>query len=315
MQQVPICGLKLWRLRAMIVLPILIGLSFVGCAGSSNERIANMAQSGIVFTAHAPGVYDYAFDRAVSRENQDLIKKREKLRKIANNDESRKTAAAALNTAYEDTKRQFIQRLNYFTLMKEHAWALREYFLALNVLASGAKSEAAGNAANGIVTELTKFEPDIKQVSIGGSALSDLIKPVTALAIGAFTNHRLNEHLQANAKTVLEAIGYQQAMFQLLVNIERDRKMTTSAEKLRRSFVNLDQDLPSDWSQKSRESLTFEMLANPITAALAAAEQLAQNFQLLVEGNQGAVSSLERSVVYAQIILDIYQTSKKGGEL
>lgn len=290
---------------------VLIGLILTACAGPSNERIARFAQSGVSFAGQIPRVYDYAFGRAVERDSETMLRDRKRVRDLlGKNLLTKADASKALQKQYDETRAQFEKRLQSFNTMKKHASALSSYFVALNALASGASSEAAGNAAAEFARQLGGLAPEVKTVSLGDKSLTSLIGPLAQLAVAEFTNARLQAHLERYAKTVAEAIAYQRAMFELLIEIERNRKKAPGDTEIRQAFLRVEKDLPPNWVQQNLQSFSFQLQPSPISAARIAAEQLQTNFEELAKGGQGALPRLQRSVVFAETMLTIYQSSQ-----
>ena len=286
----------------------------VACAGPSNQEIASYAQSGISFTNQVPRVYDYAFQEAVRRDNTELLKECARVRTLTTRVTTEQTTAlkSALKKRYEDTQEQIRKRLESFQVMKNHASKLGRYFVTLNALASGATSDAAENAANGIANQLGELVPGVKRVTVGNRSLEDFVGSATGLVVASFTNSKLQDHLERNADKIEEAIGLQRAMLALLVEIEKDRLQATVSTGVEQSFLNLDKDLPADWQQRREQNFNLQLQPSPLTAGLQAVTELESNFKLLVEGGQGALDTLERTIVLVGTIMDIYQASQQG---
>ncbi len=291
---------------------VFLALTITACAGASNQEIASFAQSGVTFSGQIPRVYDFAFQQAVERDNTDLLRNRERLRKLQLTGPQLTAAKTGLEQQYDANLQEFEQRLESFRIMKEHASTLGAYFVSLNALASGASSEAAGNAANGLVTKLGGLAPQVKTISFGGAPVADLVGPLAKLAVASFTNARLQEHLKTHAGTVQEAVALQRTMFELLLEIERDREKIPADVGIKQSLLNLDKDLPPDWARQRQQSFTFQLQPNPISVALSAAKELESNFNQLVEGGQGALASLERSIVFVETVVTIYEANRQG---
>lgn len=296
------------------LLVVLTALLLGACAGTSNEDIARVSKSGIAFSNQAPRVYDFAFEETVKRDNAELLKERERTRAVvgSTSPEQAQALKTALQTRFEQTQIAIQKRLEQFRVMKNHSATLGRYFVTLNALASGATSEAAENAANGIANQLGELVPGVKAVSIGGKNLSELAGPATGLIVASFTNSKLNAHLARYGTDVLEAIGLQKAMMALLVEIQVDRLQARLDTSVEQSFLNLDKDLPADWQQRRQQNFNVQLQPNPLTAGLQAATELESNFKQLAQGNQGALDSLERAIVLVGTIMDIYQASQQG---
>ncbi len=298
-----------WKSKSGGLIVVLIGWMLASCAGPSNEEIASFAQSGITFSNQTPRVYDYAFQEAVQRENADLLRTR---KRNIDNGLTGADSVKALGVRYDDGLKQLKVRLSYFQEMKEHASTLGAYFVALNALASGATSEAAGTAADGLANSLAGLAPSLESISIGGANVKGLIGPLVKLAVAEYANARLQEHLSLHAGTVQNAIALQRSMFQLLANIEIDRAKAPADASVRQSLLKLDKDLPPDWAQRREQSFTFQLQRNPISAAVIAASELERNFNQLVEGGAGALARLERSIVVVETITAIYESNRQG---
>ncbi len=291
---------------------VFVALTITACAGASNQEIASFAQSGVTFSGQIPRVYDFAFQQAVERDTADILKSRERLRKLQLSGPQLAAAKTGLGQQYDNNLQAFEQRLDSFRTMKEHASTLGAYFVALNALASGASSEAAGNAANGLVNKLGGLAPEVKTISFGGAPVATLVGPLAKLAVASFTNARLQEHLNTHAGTVQEAIALQRTMFELLLEIERDREKIPADVGVKQSLLNLDKDLPPDWARQRQQSFTFKLQPSPISVALSAAKELESNFDQLVEGGQGALASLERSIVFVETVVTIFEANRQG---
>ena len=284
---------------------VLASLLIAACA--SNEKIASFAQSGIAYTEEVPKAYDYAFAQAVDRNSADLIKQRERL-------PANRLSGDRLKQAYGENNEALKRRLDYLGVMKRHLTTLQDYFIVLYALASGSASAAAGEAADGLAGQLAELSPKVKDISIGDKVLRDFVGPIASLTVGAFVNARLQEHLAAHADTVREGIALQEAMFGLLLEIESDRQEIKVDHQVAKELADLRRDLPADWKERRRQVLAFQLAPGPISAAEEASRQLGSNFDQLVQGGQGTLSSLERAIAYLDTVVRLYEANKLGGE-
>jgi|GEM_PF-897006 len=290
----------LWRGGILLVL-----LAVGGCAGPSNEQIAQIAQSGEVFAAHVPRVYDVAFESAVDRDSSDLANQRK-------NAKGRPAAVQnAVMAAYVGNTDALAQRLDQFNTMKSHARLLDKYFTKLNAVASGGGSAAAGEAATGAADQLEKLAPSIKDLSIGGKAVSGFVGPLVSLGVSTFTNSQLQAHLKASGPKVQEAIALQGAMFALLLDLERDRAKATADAKVKVAFDAFDQPLPSTWSAERLKSLKPAPITNALSAARDAADQLQSNYEQLVTGGDGSIGRLQNALALVGAIVTVFETSNR----
>jgi hypothetical protein len=293
---------ELARLRWTAVLLTVVAVA--GCAGPGNERIAQVAQSGEVFAAQAPRVYDVAFEIAVHRDSTDLVKQRQRAEVLP------AEAQAAVRQAFAANTRLLAERLEQFDVMKEHARLLRTYFSRLDALASGGGASAAGEAATNVAGELQKLVPKIEGITIGGSSVGGLVGPLVSLGVSTFTNARLQEHLEASGEKVREAIALQRAMFALLLKFEQDRARAAEEAAIKAAFDSFDKPLASDWAARRLKSFTPSPVTNALSAARDAAEQLQSNYEDLLTGGDGSIGRLQNALALVGAVVTVFETSR-----
>ncbi|GHD62779.1 hypothetical protein GCM10017083_52070 [Thalassobaculum fulvum] len=288
----------LCRAGAMLVL-----LAVTACAGAGNEQIAQVAQSGEVFATQAPRVYDVVFASAVNRDSADL----EQLRKRAVG--RPEAVQAAVRTAFVNNTKLLSERLAHFNTMKSHARLLDSYFTKLNVLASGGDSAAAGQAASNAANELEKLAPGIKDISIGGRSLNGLVGPLVSLAVSTFANSRLQEHLKTSAPKVQEAIALQRSMFALLLDQERARAKAAADAAVKVAFDAFDKPLPETWAAERLKTFAPAPIANALSAALDAADELQSNYEALVTGGDGSLNRLQNALALVGAVVTVFESN------
>lgn len=288
--------------RACVVLML---LAVSACAGASNEQIAQVAQSGEVFAAQAPRVYDVAFRSAVDRDSADLARLRE-------NAKGRPPAVQdAVKSAFVNNTTALSERLAHFNAMKAHAGLLKDYFAKLNLLASGGGSAAAGAAATTVASELEKLAPGIKSLSIGGKTVSGFLGPLVSIGVSSFTNVQLQKHLEASGPKVQEAIALQGAMFALLLDQERARAAATADAAVKTAFDDFAKPLPSTWAADRLKSLAPPPITNALSAARDAADQLRSNYEELIAGGDGSIDRLQNALALVGAVVSVFET---GGQ-
>lgn len=284
---------------------VLLALFMVaGCAGASNEQIAQVAQSGEVFAAQVPRVYDVAFEIAVNRDSADLARQRQRAEGLP------AEAQAAVKQAFVANTKLLAQRSDQFDVMKAHARLLQTYFTRLNVLASGGGSAAAGQAASNAADELQKLVPKVKGISIAGSSVTDFIGPLVDLGVSTFTNARLQEHLKASGAKVQEAIALQRAMFALLLKFEQDRLTAAEDAAVMVAFDDFDKPLPSTWAAQRLKSFTPPPVTNALSAARDAADQLQSNYEELIAGGDGSIGRLRNALALVGAVVTVFETGR-----
>ena len=296
------------RATCSIAIALLAALALVACGGPANERIAVFAQSGAAFARDAPSVYDYAFRTAVDRESADLVAKRALFANDPEEDSSE--ASGQLGTAFDDQATLFEQRLTYFKLMKRHAGDLEVYFVNLASLAGSDPREQIATAVDGMAGSLVSLVPEIKQVELGGSKLIEKLATVSEIVVGLVANAHLTKHLEEYGDDIDEAIGLQQAMFELLLEIESDRAFAAEKQEIRSALLNMEHDLPTDWSDRRRNLLFFQLHASPISAGRDAAGELRTSFRDLLAGGDGALARLQQAIALAKAVTAVFNNAQ-----
>ena len=296
------------RAASVRAIVVLTALALVACGGPANERIAAFAQSGATFAGDAPGVYDYAFRAAVDRESADLAAQHAQIVKRPADDRS--SLVAALGTALDAQDLHLKQRLQYFNLMKRHAETLEAYFAYLANLASDDPSEQVATAISGVSEQLSSLAPSVRNVEFGGKSLVALFAPLSKIVIGLVANSRLKKHLETYGDDVDEAIGMQQAMFELLLEIEGDRAIIANQQEVRSALMNVGRNLPADWPDRRRRLFASQLQPSPIGAGRDAARELRASFRDLSAGGDGALARLQEAIVLMKAVKAVFDNAQ-----
>ena len=287
---------------------VLAALALAACSGPANERIAFFAQSGATFAGDAPGVYDYAFRTAVDRESANLAAERTQIAKLPA--EKWPPLAEALGKSLDAQDGQLRKRLEYFTLMKRHAGTLKVYFGRLASLAGDDPGEQVATAVGGVAERLVSLKPRVGEVELGGKKLTDLFAPLSKIVVGFVANARLKKHLETYGDDIDEAIGLQQAMFELLLEIEGDRAIIPAQQEVRSALTNVGRDLPADWSDRRRRLFALQLQPSPISAARDAARELRASFRDLSAGGDGALARLQQAIVLVKAVKAVFDNAQ-----
>lgn len=292
--------------RAMSVgaIVVLAVLALVACSGPANERIAAFAHSGATFAGDAPGVYDYAFRTAVDRESADLAAQHAKV--VKQPSEHRSSLVEALGKAHDEKEKHLEQRLQHFNLMKRHARTLKTYFAYLANLAGDDPSDQVATAMSGVAKRLGSLAPSVRDVELGGKKLINSLAPLSNIVVGIVANSRLKQHLEMYGDDVDEAIGMQQAMFELLLEIEGDRALIANKQEVRSALMNVGRDLPADWPDRRRRLFASQLQPSPISAGRDAARELRASFRDLNAGGDGALARLQEAVVLVKAVQAVF---------
>lgn len=275
---------------------VLATIALGACGGPPTERIATFAQSGATFAGEVPGVYDYALRKAADRQSAGLAEEHANMLTFEN-EKKRKDEAKKLIKDLGAKDDILNQRLQHFALMKRHAETLKSYFTSLARLAGGGPGEQVAAAVNGAAVGLEGLVPEIKKIELDGKKLTEAAGPLSEIAVGLFANARLKTHLDEYSGTVDEAVGLQQAMFQLLLDFERDAKLDTEKDKLESALKNVEDKLPADWPDRRRRLIALKLEPNPISAGLDAARELRAVFRDLLASGKGALARLQQTLV------------------
>lgn len=294
-----------------ISLALLAALTLVACGGPANERVAVFAQNGATFASDAPGVYDYAFKTAVDRESAGLAAQRAKIAEQPEKD--RHSLIAVLGQTLDAQNVEFRQRIEYFKLMKHHAATLEVYFANLASLAGEGPGEQVASAVGDVAERLNSLAPKIRSVKLFGKNLNGLFAPLSKIVVGLVANAQLKKHLEKYGDDIDEAIGLQQAMFELLVEIESDRAepaKQAEQQEIRSELMNMDHDLPTDWSDRRRHLLAVQLHLSPISAGRDAARELRASFRDLSSGGDGALARLQQAIVLVKAVKAVFDNAQ-----
>lgn len=293
----------------LIVVSVLLSLS--SCAGPQTKDFAEFASSGIRFTEQVPKVYDYAFKQEVNADSAKLIGDREQAMALG-------VSGDKLAETLKERDGLFLGRLEQFNLMKKHAILMRSYFVALAKLASDQHAEQAAMGAANIANQMENLVPQLKQITVLKTPISDLFQPVTQIAVGALTNQYLKENLEQHGQTLWNAIELQRDMFVLLLKIEQeqDQKAWRQRENvaLARPLANLRNDLPANWSEQRLALLTVSPAETPLSAAIQATEELQQNLRSLALNQGNTIDRLERSIIWMNALIEAFEKVQGGAK-
>jgi hypothetical protein len=301
-------GKKILKYYTTVVL-LVLGLS--ACAGPQTKDFAEFASSGIRFTEQTPRVYDYAFKQEVNADSAKLIGDREQAMALG-------VSGDKLAETLKERDGLFLRRLEQFNLMKKHAILMRSYFVALAKLASDQDAEQAGAGAANIANQMETLVPQLKQITVLKTSISDLFQPVTQIAVGALSNQYLKENLEQHGQTLWNAIELQRDMFILLLKIEQeqDQKAWYQRENvvLAKPLTNLKDDLPANWSEQRLALLTVSPAETPLSAAIQATEELQQNLRSLALDQGNTIDRLERSIIWINALIEAFEKVQGGAK-
>ena len=290
---------------------VLLFLSLSACAGPQTKDFSEFASSGIRFTEQVPKVYDYAFKQEVHADSAKLIGDREQAIVLG-------VSGDKLAETLKERDGLFLLRLEQFNLMKKHAILMRSYFVALAKLASDQDAEQAAMGAANIANQMENLVPQLKQITVLKTSISDLFQPVTQIAVGALTNQYLKENLEQHGQTLWNAIELQQDMFVLLLKIEQeqDQKAWRQRENvvLARPLANLRNDLPANWSEQRLALLTVSPAETPLSAAIQATDELHQNLRSLALNQENTIDRLERSIIWMNALVEAFEKVQGGAK-
>lgn len=305
------------RLKATALLVAALLLSACG-AGSAD--FAKFANAGATFSDSAPGAYDYAYEQFVRTQLTDIAVNNRKASEAAAAGRPKPVVDQLQRDLAETAKNTFDNTMAYRKQLagaKEHATALRDYFVALRALASDIEPEAAGASAAGFAQKLGQLTGASATFSVVGSQFSaaSLLQPFVRLAVAEYRNERLRRHLETYQQPVGDAIALQEAMFAAMRRFEVARGYEWVAIRTRQDlaaqYADLSKPLPPDWLEKSMKVLSTEPGPSPISQALDAAHLLRTAFENLLQGKAGALGNLEQAAAYINVLIGAFEAARR----
>lgn len=301
------------------ILALALGLAVSGC-GANSEDFAKFANAGATFGDSAPNAYDYAYEQFVRTQLTDIAVNNRRASEAAAANRPKPVVEALQKDLEETARATFENSMAYRKQLsgaKEHAQALRNYFVALRALASDVEPDAAGKSAAGFAERLTALTGVSGNFSVGGAGFSaaSLLQPFVTRAVAAYQNERLRRHLERYQKPVGDAIALQEAMFAAMRKFEVARGYEWVAIRTRQDlasqYADLSKPLPGDWLDKSMKVLTTEPGPSPISQALEAAHLLRASFEDLLQGKASALGNLEQAAAYINVLIGAFEAARR----
>ncbi len=260
-------------LRVRFALLALIALP--ACSATSKvDKADSLASAGINFAESLPAFIDESFALAVAANSLTLKLARDPLT------EGERIDRLQANDVV------LTERLAILRDLKRHAQLLRSYFIAVRAITQTDAASGLTDQTGNIVTRLGELSPAIRDASIGGTAIDDLVEPAVELAVASYQNAVLKRELEARAETIERELALQQALLSALrEQMIANRDLQVQIEErnpLFEEFVTSN-DLPDDWSDRRLAAFERTISFESYDVAAKAASDLHQNWIAFAE--------------------------------
>lgn len=258
-----------------------LALALVLCACSATSKVAPadaFANAGIAYADAVPSVYDESFVLAVTADS--LV-----LRQI-HKDLTPEQRADMLSQRDEPLEK----RLKLLRRLKQHALALRAYFIALKSITQSDAAAGITEATQGLLNRMAVLKPEIVETTVFGSPIGDLIGPAVELGVGAYQNVVLKRELEARGPAIERELELQRAALAVISEqMIADRDLQIQVEERNPLVFEFAKDgsLPKDWSDRRIAAFRRTIEINSLDAAARSADNLHQSWIALVEGRLG----------------------------
>jgi hypothetical protein len=289
---------------------VLMAALLAGC-GTNTGAVHEISVNGAQLMGSVDTVYADACTRFVDLASSDIWSVREDLRRAGRVDEDfldeKVQARAASNREFCDA----------MATAQEHAKLLGAYFVALGQLADPGLREQAAASANSLADQLFALAPEVKELSLGGLAVSSLIKPAIDLGVGQFQARELQAHFDAHAAEIDDSLATQVAMLAVLDQQYRDEQCMASAvqfDSVWRRFIALDSSLSrEEFDREYRKAELCRELVGmvPTGEALSAARSLQTTYRQVAAGELDLQSGLAQANATLQLLLQLYRQQQQ----
>ena len=267
-----------------IIIPI-VAMSLLGACASNEARVGqfdDFAKAGAAYTESVDTLLDASLLTMIRADNQVLIRTRSLV-----SDQSDR--ADSLREHDDET----IERGQVLGDIRRQTDILKDYFLAVGLLANSEEGSAVADATSGLsqsaktlAGKLRQLSGKIDETTFGEQSIDPLLDNFAEVAVAAKQRKDLEEALKATAKPVSESIEIHKAALEAIRDqMTADFEVLSEQERTERiglPFVN-DGDLPNDWGQRRTDWLRSRLEIAELDSAVAASDKLQLAFQALLE--------------------------------
>lgn len=292
---------RLMVTRFGVVLLFLTALSVQACTTQQAQlqEADRLAKAGKAFSESLPTLYDSYFETTVEVDSIQLSRQRDLAIEIVDesDDATRDAVAEAqrtgLETGLDKTNDALKRQLEAIRAAKQHAEALRAYFVGLEAFTSDDTGAGTGEALKDLSNRVVSFSDDLQAAATSSPINLDSVAEVAGeYVVLGVKSAKLSAHLQAHGADINEALVLQARFIEAIDrNMRADltrKAMVELRNPLFGDYKDLSGTLPSDWGSRRRELLEFEVGTDQLDDALRAASSLQQSWMLLAEGDLSA---------------------------
>jgi hypothetical protein len=257
------------RLKTSIIL--IAGFILVSC-GASLEEYQKFAKSGQEYATALDDLLVISGNYFVDANSENLI---------ANDlrDQDRDSSN------YAETTKQDDEWLTLIAAMRQHNRLLKEYFFALENLATSNAPQEARKATDNIFKQLNSVSKSIQaNPKVGSISVSSIPEIILSQKIKG----ELREELEARKEAIYREIAIQEAVIKLLTSqIKTDLKDIQNLRDERSMLPDFASERPienpDNWIVKRRQVRTMTLSVQGLDDAIKATESFKESFRLLLE--------------------------------
>jgi hypothetical protein len=281
------------------------------CASARLAQFDNFAQAGTAYAKVSQALLDEAGAAAIDADS-------ETFRTIkAQNDAIRDGPKKAPDELKKELGRNSGELRKQLALLRDvgrHGRLLQSYFATLAAMADAKAPEALTAAAQGLVQSLGGLSPAIKNASLGGANVVDLIPPVTSFVVRRIQVRALERELAARSKIIERELAIQEAALMVIGNTLRaDLQASLNVQETRDVVdpIGKQIELDESWVRRRREILQARVAAESADSAAGAATKLRKSFIALVE-NRPTGPSITEVLAEINSVLDLLEKVRHG---
>ncbi|WP_420064729.1 hypothetical protein ACLB6K_19110 [Microcystis aeruginosa FACHB-524] len=247
-----------------------MGTILVAC-GASLEEYQKFAKSGQEYATALDSLLVISGDYFVDASSENLI---------ANDlqDQDRDSSNYAETTKEDD------EWLTLIAEMRQHNHLLKEYFFALEDLATSTAPQEARKATDNIFKQLNSISNIIQANPRVGSIP---VPSISEIILSQKIKGELRKELEARKEAIYREIAIQEALLKLLTSqIKTDLKDIQNLKDERSvlpAFAEQPIEKPDDWIIRRRQIRTMTLSVQGLDDATKATESFKESFKLLLE--------------------------------
>jgi hypothetical protein len=283
---------SLWRVVLLVA-----AVTSLNCASRRVNQFAAFAEAGRLYSEAVNELTIEAGNAAIDADSAVLLASRESLSEMERLQalKEHKETLQPLLTVLFDLRKQTI--------------LLRRYFVVLAQLASDDAPSGIAERASGLVGELQTIGPGLKSAKIGDAEISSFVDAAVPVVVGHFQAKALESHLRAHSNTLEQQLEIQRAVVAALAESTTSHLeiviQQSETEIVARPYVTGGQ-LPGDWADRRRESITASVTIQSVDRAVSASEELKRLFIALAE-NKETGTSFDELLADINAVLDFVE--------